>query len=33
MGVLELTLKPSSYTFHFLPDNGTFTDSGSATCH
>jgi hypothetical protein len=36
-GVLELTLKANSYDFNFAranyPGNGTFTDSGSATCH
>ena len=34
MGVLQLTLHPTSYDWQFLPaDGGTFTDSGSASCH
>jgi chitodextrinase len=33
-GVLKLTLHPSSYDWQFVPDSGgTFTDSGSGTCH
>lgn len=33
-GVLKLTLKPTSYDWQFIPiTEGTFTDSGSATCH
>jgi len=33
-GVLELTLYPSSYDWSFIPTaGGTFTDSGSGTCH
>ena len=33
-GVLKLTLHPSSYDFQFVPvPGGTFTDSGSGTCH
>jgi chitodextrinase len=34
-GVLELTLHPGSYAWQFVPDtgSGSFTDSGSATCH
>ncbi len=33
-GVLKLTLSPSSYTWEFVPvAGGTFTDSGSGTCH
>jgi len=32
-GVLELTLKPTSYTFDFQANNSPFTDSGSATCN
>jgi acid phosphatase type 7 len=32
-GVLELTLHPSSYTWHFVPAIGTFRDGGSANCH
>ncbi len=32
-GVLELTLHPTSYDWHFVPEPGkTFTDSGSAAC-
>ncbi|MBY8871963.1 DNRLRE domain-containing protein [Micromonospora sp. PLK6-60] len=33
-GVLRLTLSPSSYTWQFLPvAGGTFTDSGTGSCH
>lgn len=33
-GVLKLTLEQSGYTWDFLPvSGGTFTDTGSATCH
>ena len=32
-GVLRLDLSPGSYTWHFIPSTGTFTDSGSGTCH
>lgn len=36
MGVLRLDLRPTSYAWRFVPasfpDNGTFTDSGTATC-
>lgn len=33
-GVLELTLKPSSYAWRFVPvEGGTFTDAGEADCH
>jgi acid phosphatase type 7 len=33
-GVLKLTLHASSYDFQFVPvPGGTFTDSGSGTCH
>jgi hypothetical protein len=33
-GVLQLTLRPDSYDWRFLPAAGsTFTDSGSAKCH
>jgi len=33
-GVLELTLRPASYSWQFIPEaGGTFTDSGSADCH
>lgn len=37
MGVLKMTLHPSSYDFQFIranfSGNGTFTDSGSGQCH
>ena len=33
-GVLKLTLRPTSYTWQFVPIAGrTFTDSGSGACH
>jgi hypothetical protein len=36
-GVLKLTLRPDSYDWQYLPakhaGNGTFTDSGTGTCH
>jgi hypothetical protein len=33
-GVLELNLKPTSYSWRFVPvPGGTFTDSGEAQCH
>ena len=33
-GVLELILRPTGYDWTFLPaGDGTFTDSGSGTCH
>jgi hypothetical protein len=34
-GVLQLTLNANSYNWSFVPDghSGTFTDSGTATCH
>ena len=33
-GVLKLTLRPKSYEWRFVPEEGeTFTDSGSARCH
>jgi hypothetical protein len=32
-GVLKLTLHPSGYDYQFQPAGGTFTDSGSGTCH
>ena len=33
-GVLQLTLKPGSYDWAFVPEPGkAFTDSGSQTCH
>jgi hypothetical protein len=33
-GVLQMTLHPRSYDWQFLPEpGGTFTDSGTGTCH
>jgi hypothetical protein len=33
-GVLELTLKPGSYDWRFVPVAGeTFTDPGTGSCH
>ena len=33
-GILAVTLHPTSYDWHFLPEAGkTFTDSGSTACH
>jgi hypothetical protein len=33
-GVLNLTLRPGSYEWKFVPEaGGAFTDSGSAYCH
>jgi hypothetical protein len=32
-GVLELTLAPGGYSWQFLATGGTFTDSGTASCH
>jgi len=34
-GVLKLTLHPTSYDWQFVndPGSGTFTDSGSGSCH
>jgi len=32
-GVLKLTLNRGSYTWTFVPAGGSFTDSGSGTCH
>lgn len=33
-GLLVLTLRPSTYQWQFVPEEGkTFTDSGSANCH
>jgi hypothetical protein len=32
-GVLRLSLHGGSYDWAFAPDEGTFTDSGSASCH
>jgi len=33
MGVLKLTLKAGGYDWQFIPAPGSFTDSGSGTCH
>ena len=33
MGVLKLTLKAGGYDWQFIPATGSFTDSGSGTCH
>jgi hypothetical protein len=32
-GVLKLTLRPTSYSWQFVPTSGTFTDSGTTACH
>jgi acid phosphatase type 7 len=33
-GILKLTLHPASYDWQFVPEaGGTFTDSGTASCH
>jgi len=32
-GVMRMTLKSGSFGWQFVPDEGTFTDSGTATCH
>ena len=33
-GVLSLTLAPASYSWQFVPTTGgSFTDSGSVSCH
>jgi hypothetical protein len=32
-GVLKLTLSDTGYTWNFIPAGGTFTDSGSGSCH
>ena len=33
-GVLQLTLHPTSYDWHFVPEAGkTYTDSGTGVCH
>jgi hypothetical protein len=32
-GVLKLTLKTGGYDWEFIPATGSFTDSGSGTCH
>jgi peptidoglycan/xylan/chitin deacetylase (PgdA/CDA1 family) len=32
-GILRLTLHNGSYDWGFVPDEGTFTDSGTGSCH
>jgi len=33
-GILRLTLRPTGYDWHWVPEaGGSFTDSGSGTCH
>jgi peptidoglycan/xylan/chitin deacetylase (PgdA/CDA1 family) len=32
-GVLRMTLHAGSYDWSFVPDEGTFTDTGTANCH
>ena len=33
-GILKMTLRPTSYTWNFVPEVGkNFTDSGSQACH
>ena len=32
-GVIKMTLHNGSYSWTFVPDEGTFTDSGTANCH
>lgn len=32
-GVLRLTLHDGSYSWSFVPDEGSFTDSGTTACH
>ncbi|MCU1657214.1 MAG: Alkaline phosphatase [Pseudonocardiales bacterium] len=32
-GVARMTLHNGSYSWAFMPDEGTFTDSGTANCH
>jgi peptidoglycan/xylan/chitin deacetylase (PgdA/CDA1 family) len=32
-GVMRMTLHGTSYDWKFVPDEGTFTDAGTATCH
>jgi hypothetical protein len=33
LGVLKLTLRTGGYDWQFIPATGSFTDSGSGTCH
>jgi peptidoglycan/xylan/chitin deacetylase (PgdA/CDA1 family) len=32
-GVMRMTLHDGSYSWSFVPDEGTFTDSGTTNCH
>ena len=32
-GVLKLTLRPRGYDWEFIPTQGSFSDTGSASCH
>ena len=32
-GILQLTLHRSRYDWKFIPEGGSFTDSGSTACH
>ena len=32
-GVIRITLHNGSYDWKFVPDEGTFTDSGTTSCH
>jgi hypothetical protein len=32
-GILKLTLHPTSYEWQFIPTAGSFSDSGSSSCH
>ena len=32
-GVEKLVLHPSSWDYTFVPENSTFTDAGTGTCH
>jgi hypothetical protein len=32
-GVIKLTLGSGSYTWEFIPTEGTFSDKGTGTCH
>jgi hypothetical protein len=32
-GILRLTLHAASADYNFMPENSTFTDSGTVNCH
>ena len=32
-GVLRLELRPTGYTYSFVPVSGSFRDTGSGSCH